>query len=81
MKKAKGFTIIELFIVLVIIGILITASWPAIDRHWIRSHASDGMIVDDQPAKAADPKIKCENGIVTRDGVAVKRANGDVMAC
>ncbi len=43
MKKLKGFTLIELMVVIVIIGILATCAIPVYQTHVIRARVTEGM--------------------------------------
>ena len=48
MKKTSGFTLIELMIVVVIVGILLGIAFPAYQDHVLRSHRADahGALLD-----------------------------------
>lgn len=79
-RKNKGFTLIELMIVIAIIGILAAIALPAYSQYTGRAQASEGLkltsgLRDDIAAIAADINAFPDAGMVATTGLLGSAAN------
>ena len=85
-EKNKGFTLIELMIVIAIIGILAAIALPAYSQYTGRAQASEGLkltsgLRDDIAAIAADINAFPDAGMVATTGPVGSAANRQICAC
>lgn len=66
MKRSKGFTLLELMIVVAILGILVTVATPFFQRHIIKSHAT-AALSEIASAKTGFEVTKNSGGIPSLD--------------
>lgn len=66
MSRSKGFTIIELMIVVTVIGILVAVAIPAYTTYTVRAKVADGLVVS-APAKRAIEDYYYFNGAYPAD--------------
>ena len=62
MKKAEGFTLIELMIVVVILGILATCAIPAYQNHVVRARVTEGLTMVTTAKLAVSEYLIAHNG-------------------
>ncbi|MCB4792026.1 MAG: prepilin-type N-terminal cleavage/methylation domain-containing protein [Elusimicrobia bacterium] len=79
-KKSKGFTLMELVIVLVIIGILATISVPLYTSYVKRSYAAEGNALCDSIAQAEKVYYQANNTFWAGTGSAGKNYIGAASA-
>lgn len=65
MYKKKGFTLIELMIVVVIIGILATCAIPAYQNYVVRARVSEGLTLSTSAKLAVAESLISHNGQIT----------------
>lgn len=65
MHKKKGFTLIELMIVVVIIGILATCAIPAYQNYVIRARVAEGLTLSTSAKLAVAESLISHNGQIT----------------
>ncbi|PJD90605.1 MAG: pilus assembly protein [Legionella sp.] len=67
MKKIKGFTLIELMIVIAILGILATCAIPAYQNYVVRARVTEGLSLVTSSKMAVSEYLIAHNGEVSKD--------------
>jgi type IV pilus assembly protein PilA len=66
-KYARGFTLIELMIVVAIIGLLASVAVPNLQRAQLRSRTAERATIMDAIGRAANDTVSSQQGLPTRD--------------
>ncbi|SES63348.1 pilin [Thalassotalea agarivorans] len=80
MKKAKGFTLIELMIVVAIIGILAAVALPAYQKYADRAKFSEAMMASTIYKTAAELAYQTKTKTDANTGAVTKLAKADLSA-
>lgn len=67
MKQLKGFTLIELMIVIAILGILATCAIPAYQNYVVRARVTEGLSLVTSPKLTVSEYLVAHNGQIGKD--------------
>lgn len=76
-RHTRGFTLIEVMIVVVIVGILAAVAYPSYKRHLVESRRADAQIGLSKLANAQEKFFsQCNSYVVNIDGGSVSNCDG-----